>query len=102
MNDFTEFAPPALFAGGRGLVVDLYRETKGKPLGAGAIMPTDKGQRLNGISCGAAIRSVGSIDIACGLGSLTVAEFILALTFCVPMYLIGPISAATDEVSNAR
>ncbi|MFW8637546.1 MgtC/SapB family protein [Cribrihabitans pelagius] len=52
-------------------------------LGAGAIMsPSDDG-RLKGIRSGAAIRAVGSIGIACGLGFLKEAAFISMLIFVV-------------------
>lgn len=52
-------------------------------LGAGAIMsPSDNG-RLKGVRSGAAIWTVGSISIACGLGFLKEGAFISALIFVV-------------------
>ena len=52
-------------------------------LGAGAIMaPKDNG-RLKGIRSGAAIWSIGSIGIACGLGYMKEAAFVAVLIFAV-------------------
>lgn len=52
-------------------------------LGAGAIMSPSKDGRLRGVGSGAAIWSVGSIGVACGLGYLKEAAFIAALIFIV-------------------
>lgn len=52
-------------------------------LGAGAIMSPSKDSRLKGVGSGAAIWSVGSIGVACGLGFLKEAAFIAVLIFIV-------------------
>lgn len=52
-------------------------------LGAGAIMSPTKDGRLRGVGSGAAIWSVGSIGVACGLGYLKEAAFIAFLIFIV-------------------
>lgn len=52
-------------------------------LGAGAIVSPSKDSRLKGVGSGAAIWSVGSIGVACGLGFLKEAAFIAVLIFIV-------------------
>lgn len=52
-------------------------------LGAGAIMSPSKDGRLKGVGSGAAIWTVGSIGVACGLGYLKEAAFIAVLIFIV-------------------
>lgn len=52
-------------------------------LGAGAIMSPGSNGRLKGVGSGAAIWSVGSIGVACGLGFLKEAAFISVLIFVV-------------------
>jgi len=52
-------------------------------LGAGAIMSPNKDGRLRGVGSGAAIWSVGSIGVACGLSYLKEAAFMAVLIFIV-------------------